>query len=483
MSRSWSQADLFIDREELSILVQWLASPTRKPLVLRGARQVGKSALVRRLAHMQGLKLAEVNFEFQPSLSNIFSSGEPDKMVTRLQQALGVRLDAGTLLFLDEVQASESAFASLRYFYEKHPEVPVVAAGSLLEFSLSQFQQSMPVGRVTFRWIPPISFRDYLKARHAEVLLSAIQDFVEEKDSKIHPEAHDNLLSELARYVYIGGMPEAMRQAVANESWDSMAASVAEAHSDILLSYRNDFYKYRGRIPVESLHAVLDAIPILAATSKVKYSNISREIRSDSLKNALRALEKAGVLRMVFATNANGIPLSASKDTNCFKVLPIDVGLFVSQSFGSQRAERPYTDLFNKWTQGNVFEQRWLGQIAEILVGQSLQHSLQSNDHLHFWLRESKGAEAELDYVLQYGTRIIPVEVKAGASGTLRSLHSFMAEKGLPMGVRFDLNAPSVQDIDINVPIAGGKLRNAKYRLRNFPLYLADWLPELLKRY
>ena len=483
MSRSLSQTDLFIDREELSVLVQWLTSPERKPLVLRGARQVGKSALVRRLAHMQGLKLAEVNFEFQPSLSNIFSAGEPDKMVTRLQQALGVRVDAGTLLFLDEVQASDSAFASLRYFYEKHPEIPVVAAGSLLEFSLSEFQQSMPVGRVTFRWIPPISFRDYLKARHAEVLLSAIQDFVEEKDSKIHPEAHDNLLSELARYVYIGGMPEAMRQAVTNESWDSMAASVAEAHSDILLSYRNDFYKYRGRIPVESLHAVLDAVPTLAATSKVKYSNISREIRSDSLKKALRALEKAGVLRMAFATNANGIPLSASKDTNCFKVLPVDVGLFVSQSFGSPRAERPYTDLFNKWTQGNVFEQRWLGQIAEILVGQSLQHPLQSNDHLHFWLRESRGAEAELDYVLQYGTRIIPVEVKAGASGTLRSLHSFMAEKGLPMGVRFDLNAPSIQDIDINVPIAGGKLRNAKYRLRNFPLYLADWLPELLKRY
>ena len=164
---------MFIDREELSVLVQWLTSPKRKPLVLRGARQVGKSALVRRLAHIQGLKLAEVNFEFQPSLSNIFSAGEPDKMVTRLQQALNVRLDAGTLLFLDEVQASDSAFASLRYFYEKHPEIPVVAAGSLLEFSLSEFQQSMPVGRVTFRWIPPISFRDYLKARHAEVLLSA----------------------------------------------------------------------------------------------------------------------------------------------------------------------------------------------------------------------------------------------------------------------------------------------------------------------
>lgn len=483
MSGSLQNRDLFIDREELSALAQWLASPTRKPLVLRGARQVGKSALVRRLAHTQGLKLAEVNFELQPSLSNIFSAGEPEKIVTRLQQALNVRIEAGTLLFLDEVQACESAFVSLRFFYEKHPEIPVVAAGSLLEFSLAEFQQSMPVGRVTFRWIPPISFREYLKARNVEILLAAIQDFVEEKDSSIHPEAHAKLLSELSRYAYFGGMPEAMRCAVGDGLWDSVAASVAEAHSDIFLSYRNDFYKYRGRLPVESLHAVLDAMPKLAATSKVKYSNISREIRSVSLKSSLYALEKAGVLRMVFASNANGIPLSAGENANCFKVLPLDVGLWVSQSFGSQNAERPYTDLFNKWTQGNIFEQRWLGQLAEIIVGQSLQHPLQGKDHLHFWLRESKGAEAELDYVLQYGTRIIPVEVKAGASGTLRSLHSFMAEKGLTTGVRFDLNAPSIQNIDINVPVTGGKTKSAKYRLLNLPLYLADWLPELLRRY
>ncbi len=112
-----------------------------------------------------------------------------------------------------------------------------------------------------------------------------------------------------------------------------------------------------------------------------------------------------------------------------------------------------------------------------------MQHPLQATEHLHFWQRESKGAEAELDYVLQCGTRMIPVEVKAGASGTLRSLHSFMAEKGLHAAVRFDLNAPSIQNIDMSVAVGGGKLRSAKYRLLNLPLYLADWLPELLKRY
>jgi predicted AAA+ superfamily ATPase len=480
MSNSKQTSGLFINREELNELTRWLGSAHRKPMVLRGARQVGKSELIRRLASQQGLRLAEVNFELQPALDKIFSAGEPQLIISRLQQSCNMVLNEKTLLFLDEVQLSQSAFASLRMFYEKHPQIPVVAAGSLLEFALAEFQTAMPVGRVTFRWISPLSFNEYLSAKNEDIVLDAISQFVDGKSSKVSPEAHERLLMELARYVYIGGMPEAMRRSLEESSWEEAAAAAAEVHSDILLSYRNDFYKYRGRLPVDSLHAVLDAMPRVSALNKVKYTSISREFRAESLKNAIFALGRAGVLRQVMATQANGIPLSAGKKEDYFKILPLDIGLLVSQSFGGAHVARPCTDLFQKWTQGSVFEQSWLGQIAEILVGQSMRHSMEVDQPLYFWMRESKGAEAEVDYVLQLGTRVIPIEVKAGASGTLRSLHSMVAEKGLDFAVRFDLNPPSLQHIDMEVPVTGGKMRRSKYRLLNLPLYLADWLPNIL---
>ena len=448
--------------------------------MLRGARQVGKSALVRHLAATMGLQLAEVNFELQPALDKVFATESSQKLIPRLQEALNLRIDSKTLLFLDEIQLSENAFASLRVLYEQHPEIPVIAAGSLLEFSLADFQNAFPVGRVTFRWIGPLSFKEYLCARKCEIYLSSIADFVSGKTRDISPEAHEKLLSELARFIYVGGMPEAMRRSLADESWEVVAASSAEAHSDILLSYRSDFYKYRGKLPVESLQAVLDAVPRIAALSKVKYANINRELRSASLRAALIALEKAGVVRRVMATHANGIPLASGVKEDFFKILPLDIGLFVSQTFGGSRAGRPVVDLFQKWTQGNLYEQKWLGQVAEIFVGQSIQHEVHSAQPLFFWLRESKGAQAEIDFVVQFGSNIIPIEVKAGASGTLRSLHTFMGEKMLPLAIRFDLNRPSVQDIDIDVPISGGTMRKAKYRLLNLPLYLASWLPEIV---
>ena len=400
-----------------------------------------------------------------------------------LQEELGVRIDEKTLLFLDEIQTCPNAFASLRYFCEKQPKIPIIAAGSLLEFSLGQFQGPMPVGRVTYRWIGPLTFREFLVAKEKEFLLQAIQKFANGENKEISESAHNQLLKELGKYCCIGGMPEAMLRSLHATNPEDSILEASKVHDDILLSYRNDFYKYRGRLPVESLHAVLDAIPSIAGQTKVKYSHLSKEIRSASLKSAINALEKAGVISTVVASSANGVPISTGADPSVFKIQPLDIGLFVSQTFANSHTPRPSDHLFEKWSQGNVFETKWLGQIAEILVGQSFVHSLNVDRRLHYWVRKSKGAEAEIDFVTQFGTRVVPVEVKVGSSGTLRSLHVFMAQKECPLAVRFDINRPSDQDVSIDVSTTGGRMKRANYKLVNLPLYLADWMPEIVQKH
>ena len=450
----------------------------KTPMILRGARQVGKSFLVRQLAKKHNLTLAEVNFELQPKFASIFNNPDPAYIVPKLEEALDVRISSGTLLFLDEVQICTEAITALRYFYEKRKEIPIIAAGSLLEFALSDLKSPMPVGRVSFRWLTPLSFREYLNARKLEILQEAIQKFVSKKEV-ISEIVHERLLSELAVYACVGGMPEAMKRALVGGK--ALVSEAALVHNDILLSYRSDFYKYRGRLPVESLNAILDAMPQIVGQTKVKYTSISRDIRSASLKSALDALDKAGVMKRVCASAAQAIPLSAGENRENYKILPLDVGLFISQSFLGSHTQRPVANLFDKWTQGDVFEKKWLGQIAETLVGQALHYHSQGQ-HLYYWMRDARGAEAEVDYLTQVGTQIVPIEVKAGSSGTLRSLHVLMAEKSLKKALRFDLNLPSIQDIDMNIPTTGEKMKRAKYKLFNLPLYLADWMFELLEK-
>jgi predicted AAA+ superfamily ATPase len=457
----------------------WLRSPHRKPLVLRGARQVGKSFLVRELALREQRELCELNFEAKPKLKSLFDSVAPEGILNALEQEIGTRFNDKTLLFLDEIQDCPAALSSLRYFYEKNPEIPVVAAGSLLEFALNESPYSMPVGRVTFRWIHPFRFQEFLAVRSKKLLLEVIENFVD-KGVAITPPAHDALMRELAIYCFVGGMPEAVRRFHHEGDTVDGVFSAATTHDDIILSYRADFAKYRRRIPLESLHAVFDALPQIVGDVRTKFGNIDKSQRSDPLRKAVTALELAGVIRRVTLTHATALPISAQEDLSVFKLIPLDVGIFCSQTFTGANVARPTNNLFEKWTQGTVFEKQWLGQITEVLIGQSLAAQTQAQQRLHYWLRDGKSTNAEVDYVAQFGTSVIPIEVKAGASGSLRSLHVFMAEKKLTLAVRFDLNLPSSQQIDVSVPIAASQQGRASYQLCNLPLYLADWLPRIV---
>jgi len=464
-------------------LDSWLHSPSRKPLVLRGARQVGKSYLAKEFAVRNKLRLCELNFEAKPKLNKIFQGSDTDQLVPNLEQELGTRLSENTLLFLDEIQNSHAALASLRYLYENHREIPVISAGSLLEFTLNDTSYSMPVGRVTFSWIHPLTFREFLSNRGKDLLLEEIGRFVKEPRRTISITAHEALKKELALYCFIGGMPEANNRFLSNQHQTDGILEAAQAHEDIFLSHRSDFSKYRKRLPLESLHAVFDSLTRVAGDTRTKYSNIDKSQRSEALRKALDALDSAGVIRRVVLSHATGLPLSSGEDASVFKLIPLDVGLFCTQTFGEAESPRPVEHLFDKWTGGDLFERRWVGQIAEIIVGQSLMAQQQAIQKLNYWLREGKSNNAEVDYLTQIGTKVVPIEVKAGASGSLRSLHLFMALKGISHAVRFDLNPPSIQDINLDVAVGGQEVKKAKYQLLNLPLYLADWADDVLQNY
>jgi predicted AAA+ superfamily ATPase len=273
-------------------------------------------------------------------------------------------------------------------------------------------------------------------------------------------------------------MPESLARFVDEKTTASGIKQSRAVQNRILLAYRDDFGKYAKRIPVDALRAIVDAMPAIVGASKVKFSAISREYKAEQLRSAMTALEQAGLLHRVFHSPANAIPLAAGEDSAYFKLLPLDIGLWVSQTFGNMIAPEFSDNFFQKWLSENPFEKRWVGQIAEIVVGNSILSQHQIPGRVHYWIREAKSSNAEVDYIVQHGLHVIPVEIKAGNSGSLKSLHLFMQEKGVSHAVRFDTNTPSLQLVQCRASTAGGNVADVSYTLHNLPLYVADWLFE-----
>jgi uncharacterized protein len=445
---------LCVKRDASSELERWFAREARKPLVIRGARQVGKSYLVRDFAREAGVELVELNFERDPRAARLFEGGDADRMVRAIEVVTERRLvDGCALLFLDEIQAAPEVLAKLRWLYEQRPRLAVVAAGSLLDFVLAEHTLSMPVGRISYLHLEPMSFAEFLRGIGYDELAAALDD--------PHPlqtftaPVHERLLEQLRDYVLVGGMPEAVETFRQTRS----LLECARVHADLLATFRDDFAKYASAVHRDRLVKVLDAVPRMLGR-KVAYTQIDREERAAALRTAIDLLCKARVCHRVQATDAIGVPLGAEVDERRYKLLLLDVGL-MSASLGLSLADiaRP-TDL----TLTNE------GAIAEQLVGQALRviEPPFREPRLFYWARDRPGSEAEVDYVVQDGRRVVPVEVKAGSTGTLRSLHTLMATRKWRRAVRFNADLPSV------TPIATAtKLGAAKYELISLPLYLA----------
>jgi len=447
-----------LDRESEHFLESWLHGGRRKPLVLRGARQVGKSTLVRRFAEKNGLVLNEVNLERHLFLDEVFRTTDVPGIFRELEVVIGRNIrEPGGLLFLDEIQATPYALMALRYLYEEAPELPVIAAGSLLEFTLSDHAFSMPVGRIVYHHLHPLSFMEFVNALEP----SLVRYLKELSCSSPPPRTAHVKLSQLQReFFFVGGMPEA----VAAYQETRSVTSVMEVHRSIVGTYQDDFAKYARQSDLVLLQKVMAHIPA-ALGRKIKFSAIDREQRSAKVKAAVELLVKARVCHKVCHTHGTGVPLAAEARESVYKLLFMDIGL-ANHILGLD------------WTWiRSMAEERLVneGGLAEQFIGQhliNLSHGLDA-PVLHYWQREGKGGNAEVDYLVSRGPMILPVEVKSGKSGSLKSLHQFMYRRGLDVAVRFDLNPPSRQRVAHVVSTAKGT-DDVEFTLLSLPLYAVE---------
>lgn len=443
------------------ILDKWVKGPDRKPLVMRGARQVGKTWLVRDFAKRQGLKLIELNFEKYPQYADLFSNNNPLEILKNIEAQLVLKIHPGSsCLFLDEIQAAPELLSKLRWFREEMPELSVITAGSLLEFALGRADFSMPVGRIAYFYLEPLSFFEFVLALGNKPMYEKLMSVTPQ--SPLPHSLHVRCMTLYRLYCLVGGMPETV------QAWldsNDMQSCIKIQH-DLLATFRDDFHKYGGAVDGRLLHKILLSVAGQLG-NKFIYSRVDPDVKIPLVKNSLTLLSQAKVCSKVAHTSGNGIPLGAESNDKFFKTLMVDIGL-ISAHLGLSLVKPADLDnmlLLNR------------GGLAEQFVGQQLRaaQAPAMDPQLFYWQRTG-GRQGEIDYILQQGNHIVPVEVKSGAAGSMKSLHQFMAEKKLEMAVRLNANPPSVEDMGVKT--TQGQFVN--YRLLSLPLYLAGNVTNLL---
>ncbi len=425
-------------RSIYSHLLEWKNSQDRKPLILRGARQVGKSFLAQTLGKNFD-EFVQVNFEERPELIKLFEGGlNVEELLTKLSLAFGKEISPGkTLLFFDEIQKCPNALTSLRYFYEKIPSLHVLAAGSLIEFALEKV--GIPVGRVRSLYVYPLSFQEFLNAKGE----GGLADYLKKHDisKPIDLIFHKKLLLILTEYLSVGGMPEAVSVWLKTKS----LAEVKKVHMDLVETFRQDFSKYAKRKQIDYVEKLFISGPSLTG-EKFIFAKVDKDLKTRELKPALDLLEKAGIVHKVIHTSGNGPPLGAETDLSRFKIIFIDVAL--SQTILGTGPQNWSADL------NTIFVNK--GKIAEAFIGQEI---LAESDpfkkaDLFYWVREKGQAKAEVDYLLEIENVVIPIEVKSGAGGKLKSLHQFLKEKkDSPYGFQFSLDNFQVSENIKHLPL------------------------------
>jgi uncharacterized protein len=423
----------------LHALSAWRNDASRKSLLVRGARQVGKTFAIRQFA--KGFPdSVEVNFEKQPALAGLFDADlDPRRILRDLQLATGARVRPGkTLLFLDEIQAAPRALTALRYFHEDLPELHVVAAGSLVEFSVAEV--GIPVGRVASLFMHPMSFLEFLAAKGRT---AAVEELVTRSAAVPLAEAvHAELLRLVGEFLAVGGMPEAVAEWIRHED----LRTCVRVHRRLADTYRQDFAKYSRRSQVKYVELVFNEVPRFLGR-KFIFARLSGSWRRRDLQPAVDLLAKAGVITPVVHSAANGLPLGAQADPHRFKLVFLDIGL-AQAMLGFDGAA---------WILDPEHAFVNAGELAESFVGQELlaYATPHVSPALYYWHREAAASNAEVDYCVAAGHRIVPIEVKSGASGALKSLRLFLDthRKLSPEGVRFSTYNYSTVDALTSYPL------------------------------
>ncbi len=406
-------------------LIEWKNSPNHKPLLIRGARQVGKSSAVRHLGKSFQYFI-EINLERQQNIKVLFNNDLDIKsLCAQLAAIVNTPIEANkTLLFIDEIQESQRAIASLRYFYEQHPELHVIAAGSLLEFALRELP-SFGVGRIRSIYMYPFSFDEFLMAQGLDLQA----DYKKNKANCHNPlplPLHNEMIAQLRSFYLVGGMPEAVTTWI--DTHDYHQCSVI--HNDIIDTYQDDFSKYKSRISPLLLIQTMRSV-VLQAGNKFIYSQVSEEQSNKAIKESLSLLSLAGIVMPVTHTSANGIPLGAEINPRYRKYLFLDTGLMQTM-LGMQAADiliSNETDFVNKGGLSEMFAGLEILKYSDFLIRQEL----------YYWQRMARNAQAEVDYVVNIQGRIIPIEVKSSTSGSMQSLYKFMELKHSGYGIRVSL--------------------------------------------
>jgi hypothetical protein len=432
-------------------LVQWKEEKKRKILLIRGARQVGKTYSVRTLGKSFDSFL-EVNFEEHQQIMPFFvGSLNPIGICEKLSIYFGMDIVPGeTLLFFDEIQACPNALRSLRFFYEKMQELHVIAAGSLLEFTVSEIP-SFGVGRIRSLFMYPMTFGEYLSASGEDKSNRLIMSACPVRP--IDPVIHEKILEKLKIFQITGGMPEVVKAYIKHRNFNECQMII----DDIVTTLIDDFAKYKKRLPVLRLQEVFTSI-VHQAGNKFKFSNIPSTGGHKAYMAALDLLVMAGLAYKIHHTAARGLPLAAQINPKKFKVLVFDSGIF-QRILGLDLSEQILNDfklLINK------------GALSEISVGLELiaAFSPYSRPGLFYWHREARSSNAEIDYVLSRGSLILPLEVKAGTRGQMQSLHLFLRERDLEKGLRISHENFGTYDKIQTLPLyaAGNVLRTDYFK-------------------
>jgi predicted AAA+ superfamily ATPase len=433
-------------------LETWRRHSNRKPLILRGARQIGKTTLIKEFAKSYSYQIV-LNLEKSPDAEVFNDNMDVKSIVESLFLSANIPISAigETLLFIDEIQESPAAIQMLRYFYEEYPRLNVIAAGSLLEFAMKRVK-SFPVGRAEFLYMHPMNFIEYLEAIDHKPALEQLNKV------PVEPYAHSVLLTLFNRYAIVGGMPETVSTYLETGSMTELPG----VYEGILGTYISDVEKYASNDTERKIMKHIMSTAPLYVDQRIKFQNFGQSnYRSREAGEAFRNLNDAKIIRLIYPTTDADVPVKTDLRKSP-RLQFLDTGL-INYRLGIQAGMISFTDLSNSY-KGAI--------IPHVIMQELISLNTINDNNPHFWVREKKQSSAEVDMVFTYRDKVIPIEIKSGKDGTLRSLHQFIELCNHPYAVRMYGGKFEI----LKTKTAGGK----PYLLMSMPYYLGTRLPDYI---
>ncbi|TMU50781.1 ATP-binding protein [Flagellimonas algicola] len=440
------------NRHAIAKLKSWKGNKERKPLILRGARQVGKTTLVMEFAKSYDYFIS-LNLEKSTDKAFFDAYEDVSTIVDALFLSNNITPDQqqNTLLFIDEIQELPKAIQLLRYFYEDIPKLHVIAAGSLLEFAMRRVE-SFPVGRVEFLYLYPLNFKEYLQAIGHTMASEQLANV------PIRPIAHRILLKLFHRYAIIGGMPEVVKRDIG----DGNLANLPTVYESIWGTYKEDVEKYTSNATERTVVKHIMDTAHLYIDRRIKFQSFGNSnYRSREVGKAIRNLDAAKIIQLIYPTTDLEPPIKPDIKKSP-RLQFLDTGM-VNYSLEIQAQLLAMDDLSNAF-KGTM--------IPHLITQELISLNTITNTKPHFWVREKRQSSSEVDLVYSYGDKIIPIEIKSGATGALKSLHQFMDRVGHPYAIRMYAGEYKVEELTT--------IEGKPYLLMNLPYYLGTQLPEYI---